>query len=54
MLYPGFILLYRCYGNKNGERNRLKIEKLIVWAKLKAFEDLNLKIKYMYKHKQIP
>ena len=26
-----------CYGNKNGRRNRLKIEKLPFWAKFKAF-----------------
>ena len=30
---------YRCYGNKNGRQNRLKIEKLPFWAKFKAFVD---------------
>ena len=28
---------YRCYGNKNGRQNRLRIEKLSFSAKFKAF-----------------
>ena len=38
-----FILLFSCYGNKNGRQNRLKIEKLSFWAKFKAFSDWFLK-----------
>ena len=30
---------FHCYGNKNGQQNRLKIEKLSFWAKFKAFSD---------------
>ena len=30
---------YRCFGNKNGRQNRLKIEKLSFLAKFNAFRD---------------
>ena len=30
---------FRCYGNKNGRQNRLKIEKLSFWSKFKSFSD---------------
>ena len=41
-----------CYGNKNGRQNRPKIEKLPFWAKIKAFSDRFLRIRYQ--HKRIP
>ena len=31
--------IYHCYGNKNGQQNRLKTEKLAFWTKFKAFGD---------------
>ena len=33
----------RCYGNKNGEQSRLRIEKLPFWTKFTALEDLLFK-----------
>ena len=37
MFILAFVTFYRCYGNKNGGRNSLKIEKLPFWPKCKAF-----------------
>ena len=43
------IRIYRCYGNKNGHQNRLKIGNWPFWSK---FETLDREINI--EHKQIP
>ena len=43
------IYFYRCYDNKNGWQNRLKIEQWPFWSKFKTFDrEINIE------HKQIP
>ena len=42
-------LTNRCYGNKNGRHNRLKIKKIPFWSKFETFDRaINIE------HKQIP